>query len=236
MTGRDLVTASLRLIGAAAPGESVSATEATDGLATLNRMISGFSNEKLMIYAKVREEFTLTANDGIYSMGSSGDFNTSRPQWIESATLEDQSQSPDVEIPIKIIRNASEWAEIISKDATSTYPRYLFNEKTYPTDTINLYPIPTAANKLVLYSVKPLTEISTLDTSVSVPAGYEECLIYNLAMRLAPEYGKQPSELVMMTAIESKASIKRVNHKPSFLKVDNALINSGVFDINTGEN
>lgn len=234
MTGRDLVTASLRLIGAVAPGESLASAEATDGLSTLNRMISSWSNEKLMIYSNVREEFTLTANDGIYSMGASGDFNTTRPLWIEHATLEDQAQSPDVEIPITIIRSVSEWASIISKDSTSSYPLYLFAEGTFPTETINLYPIPTVANKLVIYSQKPISSISTLDSSVSLPPGYEESLIYNLAIRLAPEYGRQTPQEVVMIATESKASIKRVNYKPSLLRVDNALTSEGSFDITTG--
>lgn len=235
MTGRDLLKASLRLIGAIAPGESLSATEAVDGLATLNRMIDGWSNESLMIYSKVREEFTLTANDGVYSIGPSADFNTTRPISIEEATLEVTSGNPDYEIPLRIIKTSAEWAAISQKDSTNTYPECIFAEGTYPNETINLYPIPSEANKLVLYSKKPISTVATIDTSISYPPGYEEALIYNLALRLAPEYGRQVTEMVMMTAIESKASIKRVNHRQTLLRVDDGLLSNTGFNIMTGE-
>jgi hypothetical protein len=235
MTGRDLVSAQLRLIGAIAPGESPSAAEVTDALAANNRMIGSWSNESLMIPSLVREEFALTPSDGSYTMGTGANFNTTRPISIESATIEIQSSDPDHELPLKIIRNASEWAGITQKDSTATYPEYLFIEGTYPNETLNLYPIPTEANKLVIYSMKPITEIATLDTSVSLPPGYEEALIYNGAMRLATEYGRLPSELIMLIAVDSKSSIKRKNYRPSFLKADSALTCRGSFNILTGE-
>ncbi len=234
MTGRDLITASLRLIGAIAPGESIPAAEATDGLAALNRMIDSWSNESLLIYAKVREEFTLTASDGIYSMGTGGDFSTTRPVHIEEAAIEIVSASPTYEVPITIIRNATEWAAVISKDTTSELPQYLYAEGTYPTDTLNLYPVPTVANKLVLYSQKPLTTITALATSVSMPPGYERALIYNFAVEISPEYNRMVPDVVMQTAIDSKALIKRTNHKPSYLKCDPALLGKSSFNIYSG--
>lgn len=236
MTGRDVISASLKLIGALAPGESLAANEATDGLATLNRMIGSWSNEKLTIFAKVREEFTLTANDGIYSMGSGADFNTTRPQFIENATIEDQSVSPTVEYPLRILRSQDEWAGVAIKDLTSTYPQYLYAEGTFPNETINLWPVPTAANKLVLYTLKPLTEISTLDTSLSFPPGYEEALVFNLALRLAPEYGRIARADVIAIATEGKAAIKRTNDKPRFLRIDGIPAAKGSsFNIHTGD-
>lgn len=234
MTGRDLVTASLRLIGAVAPGESLASQEATDGLAALNRMIGSWSNESLLIHAQVREEFTLTANDQNYTMGSSGNFNTSRPIKINAATIEDQTSSPMIEVPLIIIRTSSEWAQIITKEATSAIPNYLFVEGTFPLETLNLYPMPTVAHKLVIYSDKPLTSIATIDTSVSLPPGYDEALIYNLAIRLSPEYGRSATAEIALIATESKAVIKRTNEKASLLTVDSALVPRGGFDIYSG--
>ncbi len=234
MTGRDAVTASLRLIGAIAPGESITASEATDGLSALNRMLGSWSNESLLIHAKVRSEHTLTANDGIYSIGTGANFNTTRPIQIEEAAIQVVAATPDYEIPIQIIRSVQEWAAVTSKFSTSEIPQYLYAEGTFPNDTLNLYPIPTVANKLVLYSQKPLTEL-TLDGDVELPPGYDEAIIYNGSVRLAPEYGKAVTAEVMQIAMDSKANIKRTNHKPRYLQCDPALLGDcSRFNIYTG--
>jgi hypothetical protein len=61
-------------------------------------------------------------------------------------------------------------------------------------------------------------------------------LRYNLAIELAPEYGKEPSETTLGIAIQSKAKIKRMNSKPLYLKTDSALQTRGhVFNWLTGE-
>lgn len=235
MTGRDLLNASLKLIGVLASGEAASADEATDGLATLNRMLSNWSTENLLIYSKVREEFTLTPSDGDYTMGSSGNFNTSRPVDIFAAAIELQSPSPKVEVPVRVLTEA-QWAAIQVKDLTSSIPTDLWPDMTNPLVTLNLYPVPTVAEKLVIYSWKELTTISTLDTSLAFPPGYEEALIYNSAIRLAPEYGRAVSDVVGMVATESKANIKRKNSKEHLLQVDSAVLGaaSGAYNIYTG--
>jgi hypothetical protein len=233
MTGRDLVTATLKLIGAVAPGETPAYEELNDGLLTLNRMIGSWSNESLLIHAKVREELTLTASDGEYTFGIGGNINTARPMKIEEALIEDVTNTPTAEYPLKILTLA-EWCAITQKDLESDIPTSLYVDNAYPLTTLSLYPVPSAANKLVLFSWKPITELTTLNTAISLPPGYEEALIYNLAIRLSPEYGRPVSQEIAMIAGDSKASIKRMNHKPSYLRVDPALMTKGSFNIYTG--
>lgn len=233
MTGRDLITASLRLIGAIAPGESIAAQEATDGLASINRMIDSWSNEGLMIFETVREVFPINSGDQDYTMGPTGDFVTTRPMEIEIALIRDTTVTPAIEYPLEIL-NDQQWSSIRIKEVQSTLPLYLYYEKSYPNISINIYPKPSATKSLVFYSTKPLTTISTLDTVLSLPPGYERALVYNGSLELAPEYGREVSQLVLSSAIDSKASIKRTNHRPIYLKVDEALIQDGGFNILTG--
>lgn len=236
MTGRDLITASLRLIGAVAPGESVAASEATDGFAALNRMISSWSTESLLIYAKVRRVHTLTTGDQQYTVGPTGaDFTAPRPLKVEEALIRDESQTPAIESPVRIV-SLAEWTEILLKEFGNSTPTDVYFEGTYPSETLNLYPKPSANLKLVLWSHEPLTEIATLDTTIALPPGYEEALIYNLSIRLAPEYGKMVPDPVVAVANESKASLKRMNHRPRYLRADEALLNDRGFNILTGEN
>lgn len=217
-TVRDLIKGSLRLIGAIDPGESIEAQEATDALQTLNDLIESLSNQKLMIYQSVREEFTLTSGDGEYSLGASGDFNTTRPIKVEQACIEVQDAEP-YEIALEIL-NPQEWAGITTKGLTSENPSKVFFANTYPTDTVYLYPVPTATNKLVLYSWKPLSSFANVSADVSLPQGYFRMLKYNLAVELAPEYGKEASATVYKIAEDTKNQIKIVNTKMLYIGSD----------------
>jgi hypothetical protein len=233
MTGRDALSASLRLIGAIAPGESPASQEATDGLATFNRMIDSWSTEGLVIYATTAETpLTLTPGDDSVTMGAAGDITT-RPMAIEKAIIRDGT----LDFPPMELLTLDEYAAIPDKTLQSTYPLALYDDGGFPQRTLKLYPVPNAANSLVLYTKRALTQIATLDTALSLPPGYERALIYNGALELAPEYGKAVPDAVAMVAQDSKAAIKRANEKPRYLRCDDipaGVARSGRYNIFTG--
>lgn len=233
-TVRDLINGSLRLINVLAEGETASANQHSDALSVLNQMIESWSLENLIIYSTTREEFTLTVSDGSYTIGSSGDFNTTRPVEIERAMIEDQSNTPTMEYPLELI-TPRQWAEITTKDLSSSIPTKLYYDPTYPLGTLNLWPVPSVANKLVLYSKKALTEFTSINNTISLPPGYMKALRFNLAVELAPEYGKEASQTVVSIAVDSKGNIKRKNIKPIYLKTDMATTGNRTFNIYTGE-
>lgn len=234
MTGRDLVSASLRLIGAIAQGEAPAASEVTDGLAAINRMIDSWSTESLIIYSEAKEEFTLTPSQQDYTMGTGGNFNTTRPLRLLQASIKVDSTTPAVEYQLRQT-SLSEWASIKQKGLSSNIPSDLYFESAYPLAVISLYPVPSVANKVVLYTQKQLSSIATPDTEISLPPGFEDALVYNAALRLAPEYGKAPSQMVVDLAIETKANVKRLNLRPQYLRVDDALVTPARYNIYTGD-
>jgi hypothetical protein len=234
VTGRDLVSASLRLIGAIAPGESLAAGEATDGLAALNRMLDSWSTEGLMIHAITEESpITLTAGDATYTLGTGGD-NTSRPMSIEKAVIRNDSVSPALDTPVNLL-SLSEWTSISAKGVRADYPHSLYDDGGFPLRTVSLYPAPASAKKLVLWTKRALTQIASLDATVSLPPGYERAIVYNGAMELAPEYGRAVPEVVVLVASQSKSNLKRLNERKTVLTVDAALIPGGRFNIYTGD-
>lgn len=234
-TARDVIKRSMRILGVTASGETPSSAEISDGLTALNEMIESFSTENLIIPNVVREEFTLVSGTQSYSIGSGATFNTTRPLDIESATLENQAASPTSEYKLRIL-NSEEWARIETKDETSDIPTCLYYEQTYANGTINLWPKPSAANKLVLYSKKPLTSFSSANDTVTLPPGYLRMLAFNLAVEWASEFGKAVSGEVFETARESKANIKRQNIQPIMLECDPAVLHSSpAFNWRLGE-
>lgn len=228
-----MISASLRLLGVLAEGETPTAEQAQDALSALNMMIDSWSTEGLLIYAKVEEEFTLTPGDQQYTMGDGADFDTARPVRIVKALLRDETQTPAIDRPIDIL-NLDRWSSLTQKGLESSYPFYLYAEGTHPNETINIYPKPTVAHKLVLFSWKTLSRIATLDTEISLPPGYDRAIKFNLPVDLAPEYGRSVSIEVATIAKESKTRIKRVNHRPSYLKADEALLERRRYNIFSG--
>lgn len=234
-TPRDLIKGSLRLIGAIATGEAPSADEQTDAFNVLNDMLDSWSNEKLTIFQTTTETFPLTIGQQTYSMGPTGNFNTVRPQKIENIGIQQVSSANLLELPMKIL-NQDQWANITIKATTSALPLKVYIEDTYPLLTLYFWPVPSAAVNIVLYSWKPLGSFATVNSVISLPPGYAKALRYNLAMELAPEYGKEPSQVVAMGAAESKENIKRMNVKPLYLGVDSgAVARKKSFNWLTGE-
>lgn len=232
MTVRDLIKSSMRKIGAIASGETPTADELVDGMSALNMMLDSWSTEGLIIPARVREEFSVTSGQASRTIGVGGNFNTSRPVRFHAAAIMDSSGN---ETPVEIL-TPDQWAEIPNKDTTSNRPSKIYFEDANPLGTINIWPVPSATVTLVLYSEKQLTTFTNPSTSLTFLPGYEEAIVYGLAIRMAPEFGQPVSADVAAMASESKASIKRKNVLPEFIGCDSAIAGHGrTYNIFTGE-
>lgn len=224
MTARDLITRTFRLISVLASTEVPTANEANEALLSLNEMVDSWSNQQLLIPSKVQEVFPLVASQQSYTMGVGGNFNTSRPQKIENASIRTTTGSTTYDLPIEII-NQDKWATITIKNVSSALPTKLFEQNTYPLDTIYLWPMPSDASKsVVLWSWKPLTTFTSLDTVVSLPPGYSKMIRYNLGVELAPEYSRQLDPIIIAQAVDMKADVKRMNNKTLLMGQDAAVM------------
>lgn len=224
-TARDIITKALQKIGAVTKTESVSADEASDGLSSLNGLISSWANDSLLVHGRSWETFTLTAGDGEYTIGPTADFPTTRPVSLVASYVRDA----DTDYPLQVISDES-YTLFIQSKSDSGVPDVINLDNAYPTSKIRLYPVPDRTYTLFLLSEKPLTTLG-LDDTISLPPGWERALIYNLAIEIAPEYGQQIDQVMYQIALEAKASIKRAVARSRPLDVN---ISSGTFNIYTG--
>ena len=227
MTAQDLINGALRLVGVLAAGEDPSADMSNDALVSLNDMIDTWSNQSLLIFEDAYETLALTVGKQSYQWGvgaSAPDFTTARPQKLQDVNWQQVTATTTLELPVEII-NQDQWAAISVKNITSNIPTRCWLQNTFPYAVLYVWPIPAVAGNLVIWSWKPLTDLSALTTSLSLPPGYSRALRYNLALELAPEYGKTPSELVVAHAIESKANLKSMNSKILLMATDPAVLN-----------
>lgn len=226
-TVRDLIKGSLRLIGVLATGETPSAEELNDALSVLNDMLGSWSLESLTLFSQQRESFPLVPGKRSYTMGDSGDFDTVRPLSVQMAGVE----IIGTELPIQI-SNQSQWAHLSIK-STPGLPSQIYIDYSHPRATIDVWPVPSVANNLILYSAKSLTSFSSINDPLTLPPGYAKALRYNLATELAPEYGRSLDAAIIAGAVEGKENIKRMNIKPQYL--DSDFVSSRPFNWLTGE-
>lgn len=76
----------------------------------------------------------------------------------------------------------------------------------YPEASLYFYPCPDDSYTIRFNTIKPFVELNSFDalsSTLSLPPVYEEAVIYNLAIRLAPEYGKPIVAEVAQVAKES---------------------------------
>jgi hypothetical protein len=207
-TGQTIVNRGLRLIGQLESGGTPTSDESNDALTAVNAMLDAWRNEKLMCYALQEESLTLSASDGEYTIGPSGNLNTVRPTAIEAAWILENG----ISYPLDPITD-EEYAALPDKATASDWPDVFNYRGTVPTGTLFLYPLPNATRTLKLLTRAPLTALTLVGT-VALPPGWEDALAYNLAVRIAPEYETSASPEVAAIARESKRGIKTANSKP----------------------
>jgi hypothetical protein len=172
MTVQQLIDAALRTLGVIATGETPSSDERTDGLTALNHMIGEWNAQALPIYQATRESVFLT--------GAASYALSTRPVKIQGA----QITFGGMTVPVEVV-NGEQWSR---GGGTPSMPQ-LWNDAGYPNSTIYLRPAPTSGT-LELQSLRPLSSSYQLSDNLALPPGYEAALRFNLAARLAPEFGR----------------------------------------------
>jgi hypothetical protein len=228
-TALDLITRAMRIIKVYGTGETVSDAEATDGLASLNAMLEDWANETLMIYVATKDAIVLTPTLASYTVGPSGSTVSARPVSIDPGTYIDIG---GVSYPLDVA-TLDQYNSITIKTLGSSIPRYIFYSPTFPNATVTLYPVPAEAGTLNLWTWKPLATFDNLTDVVSLPPGYTNAIVYNLAEYLAPEYGSEIHISVHGKAMTLKKKLKRTNFTPMFLQFPDEVPRG--FNIYTGE-
>lgn len=201
VTGRGLVTKAMQKAGLLTKTEQPSADEINDGLYALNAMLSTWSNQAMLINVRTIETFPLVAGTASYSIGTGQTMNTTRPMFVNDSTI----ISGGIDYDVTCITDV-DYNDITNKTQTGI-PYWVNYNNGYPYGTLKFFPTPDQAYSFRLLSEKPITDL-TLDATVVLPPGWEEAIIYNLAVRLASEYGQPTDQFVMLMAASTVQAIK----------------------------
>jgi hypothetical protein len=189
-----------------AQGETTPTADSTIGLEALNMMLGAWFSNGVSGPYTVTESFSLVASTNSYTIGSGADFDTVYPEAIDYALI----RYDNVDYPIDIINQKEYWEKISYKTAEAI-PEYLFYDALDTTGKIYLYSTPDKAYTLYLISRKNLAEITDASATMAIPRVYEEAIKFNLAERIAPEYGSELSNDVKYLAQSTYKAAKRSN-------------------------
>lgn len=229
-TARDIVNGAARAIGLLGRGYDLSGEEGQDALDALNMMIEQWRANHLLIPYRTRVSLTLVVGDHDYSVGSGGDWDTTRFEAIDDMLIRDSS---GYDYPVKSM-TAKEYRNIQSKTADARPNRYYY-EPSYPLANLYFDSEPSAAETVWANVLVAVATLANLSTTIALPLQYHEALKYNLAVRLASENGKEVSRTVAALAVTSRDDLatSALAHRLETLDVDGQLLShSGGYNIN----
>lgn len=218
-------------IGVTRLGFSLGGEEAQLMFRIMNRMLSTFSAEQVMIPYRTRESIALSAGAYAYTIGTSGTLNTVRPISIDVAKLKSGTTEYDLE-PVSLDRFS------VEQDLSSSgRPDRIYYEPTFPLGTIYFNRTVDQAYTLILNSYKPMSQFTSLVLDTDFAPEYEEMLVTNLAVRAAPHFRKSASQDTKAMAMKTYSVVKNNNlaSRVPTLGVDPALVGGKCFDIFAGD-
>lgn len=230
-TALQLIKRSMRLVGALGGGETPTADEQTDGLTALNSMLDAWSVQGLNVYQIAQASYTWSSGQVSQTIGSGGDFAGSRPTHIEGAF----QRESDIDYPINIATEA-QYSAIPDKATQSTIISWIYPDYGFPLVTLRAYPVPSANVTVYLRTWTALQSFSAATTDLAMPPGYEDAVVFNLALQLAPEYQRTPPPHVFRRAATTLRAIKSTNVRAPSSRMEVAYMGSqgSSFDYRTG--
>ena len=182
-TARTIIHKAFQRAGILVKTEQPSADEVADALDTLNDLFGALANKTLMKYVRSVENFPLQGGVATYTIGTGGDFNTTRPINIISGYV----RIANVDYPIYPLAD-TQYDQLVQVKSIVSIPQSFVYDNNMPTANFTLYPVPPAAYQIFLRMEKPFTTLE-LDTELELPPGWNMYLTYKLAVLIAPEYG-----------------------------------------------
>ena len=195
MANRDIIVRrALRMVGAFTSTDAPRPEQTTDAVTVLNLMLKAWSIEGLL-WLRQFVNITLVAGQNYYTLGPLGTPVIDRPLHVFACNRKSTSGN---EIPMISITR-TDWMAIPNKTTSSIPVQYYYDPQT-TNGTLYVWPTPqTGTTDVLVLDVDRQLDImnDNLD-DFDFPMQWQEAITYNLAARLAPEYGVPLSERLQL--------------------------------------
>jgi hypothetical protein len=202
----DLISQALFIDGILGADQVPSPEDANVCFTSLNGIVDTWNTARENLFLVGWSYITLLNGTQIYNTG---------PTTVYPRFLVIQNASAFVgglDLPMDLL-SSDEWAAIEDLNATSIRPLKLYYDYGFPNASVYVWPLPVVpgATAVKVYAQQALSPYVTLTDIVSLPSGYYEALLYNLAVRIAPIFGAPIDPTVVQMAIDRKRDMQRLN-------------------------
>jgi len=203
----EIIDAALRALGVLRAGDSVAndSTLAADCVEALNLMLKSWQNIGMQLWTTKEVIVDLTANKRTYSWNESGDI--AQPTALRViAGYRRSSSNTDAEL---IVVTRDEYNRLSNKFASGT-PTQIYYDYQDSTGTLYPWPVPSSAGtNIVLVYHEPFDDMDNTTDRLDFPQSWWEAVKWNLAIRLAPEFGRQtPPEVISLAQLTLKNAME----------------------------
>lgn len=182
-TVREICTDAMLKIGAATLGQALSAEEADLARRTLSRMLKSWQMRGHPLYLRATVSLTLTT-------AASYTLTPTRPQRIISARL----KTGGIETPMEAL-TSTEYDELPDKDSTGR-PTTYFYDRQREAALFYIWPVLSSADDetVEITYEREIDDHASLNDTIDAPVEWHEAIVYGLAERLAPDFGRPPMD------------------------------------------
>lgn len=231
-TPQDLISFSLKAIGALGVGQSALTEDNTDAFNALNAMLAVWNRKRWLIWHLVDASFVSTGAQS-YTVGAGGNFNVARPDRLEAAFFRQVTTAnpSQVDYPLQILESREDYSRIALKQL-STFPQFIFYDAAFPLGSVFPWPVPAASiYELHIVLKETLSQFTALNQTINLPPEYFEAIWTNLCIRLAPVYQVAASAEVLGLAKASLATIRGANTQIPRLTMPGQLVRPSLYNV-----
>ena len=203
-TAQVIITDALKEIQIIGESETPSASMLSDGLRMVNRFLDTLSNDQNFAYFQNLINLPLTGQPS-FTIGTGGDISGDRPIAINTAYV----VRDGVSYPVKVIDN-ERYDRITYKALQGANTQAIYYEAQYPLGIVYCYPIATGCT-LYMRPLGVVKQFSALATNIDMPPGYEDFIMLGLAIRWAPQFGKNASPDTKLAYRRASGQVKNTN-------------------------
>lgn len=214
------------ITGTTTPSGVIALSDITDNQALVPAGTTVLSTTATTVTLSANATASSTGLD-IFTYTTPGDFKIQRPLRIRSSfTRVTTSAAAGLDYWFDVV-SLDRYNEIGLKSVPGPWPYLCAYQPTFPLATLWVYPNPSIAGQVFLFTDLILSEFPDLTTPVNLPQGYNRSLKKLLGLELCPLFGKTPSPQLILQAKEAKDLLKDQNASPVVtLRYDSDLVRS----------
>jgi hypothetical protein len=201
-----VIDAALRVLGVIRSGDTSNndVNMESDCFQALNLMLKSWQNYGIQLWKRKAVTVPLTAGTASYTVKVGGTVNIATPLRIVDAYRRSSTNNDTM----MTVLSRNEYDFLSNKSAAGT-PTQWFYDYLDTQGVLYPWPVPDSNTNMVIVYQAPYDDSDTTNNDLDYPAQWQEAVKWNLAVRLAPEFGRPLTpEIVALASTTLKEAIE----------------------------